>query len=463
MLRLCGTVDGIEQIFHLDAGRNTVGRAPDNSIVLAAPGISRWHAVLHHDPEGLTVEDLGSRNGTFVDGRRVERARVEPGGKLGFGALGLRVERALTAEAELAIELEALDRKLRRSEETTLENHDSGGLFRECWKGLVFPTGYCPGSSEAVRALYRQLRAALRSQRPVLIVGETGVGKELVAATLHLSSERRHGPRVALNCAAIPAELLEAEMFGIGKGVATGVAGRQGRFELAEGGILFLDEIGEMAPELQAKLLRVLQEGEIQPVGGRPRPVDVRVVAATNADLHERMEEGTFRPDLYYRLAGHRIEVPPLRACREDVPELVAHFLRAAVRETGVAVRGLTTSALRLLVAYPWPGNVRELEHEIHRLVCTAAAGTVLDDGMLPDHIRHPPFDPTVDSDPTHVDTNPLALEPKILEVEETMIREALRRAGGKKIRAAELLGISRNGLAKKMKRLGIDREASPP
>src|SRR6185503_8432581 len=176
---------------------------------------------------------------------------------------------------------------------------------------LVFAEGYIPGHAPAMQELYEQMRALLRGDVPVLFLGETGVGKEQLARALHASSARGAGPFMAVNCAAIPADLLEAEMFGIGKGVATGVAERRGKFQMAEGGTLLLDEIGDMPLELQAKLLRALQEKEVQPVGGAPVSVDIRVIAATNSDLQRRMEEGRFRRDLFFRIAGFTLHVPP--------------------------------------------------------------------------------------------------------------------------------------------------------
>jgi transcriptional regulator with PAS, ATPase and Fis domain len=257
---------------------------------------------------------------------------------------------------------------------------------------------------------------------------------------------------VAINCAAIPADLLESELFGIGKGVATGVAERAGRFQLAEGGTLFLDEIGEMPPPLQTKLLRALQQKEVQPVGGAPTAVDIRVVAATNSDLHRRMEDGVFRRDLYYRVAGYALRVPPLRERREDVPALVEAFVRAFGRETGKRVRGITVRALRALQEYDWPGNVRELEHEVRRLVSLCPEGQPFESGMLSPHILAPPA-----VAPAEEPSLGLSLEAHVERLERRLIREALERSGGNRSEAARLLGISRNGLALKMDRLGLE------
>ncbi len=322
---------------------------------------------------------------------------------------------------------------------------------------LVFPDGYRPGSSPAAVALYRQIRILLKGDIPVFIRGETGVGKEQVARILHGSSPRRQGPFLAINCSAIPAELLEAELFGIGKAVATGVEPRAGIFELAAGGTLLLDEIGEMPLALQAKLLRVLQEKEIHPVGGKPRKIDVRILAATNADLTAMMASGQLRRDLYYRLSGYSLEVPPLRHCTSDVPGLAEYFLRVFSREIEVRIRGLTLKAMRLLAHYSWPGNVRELENEIRRMVYQAGDGEILDSSMLSSGVREQ-AGAASDASSTSLGAGreSLALAPRVRAFEAELIREALARAGGNQTQAAKLLGLSRNGLIKKMNRLGV-------
>jgi DNA-binding NtrC family response regulator len=319
-------------------------------------------------------------------------------------------------------------------------------------RSLSFPEGYVPGESPAMRAFYAQLRPLLQGDLPVLLLGETGVGKECLARILHLSSPRRSGPFVAVNCAAIPGELLEAELFGIAKGVATGVTERAGRFQQANGGTLLLDEIGDMPLELQAKLLRALQEKEIQPVGGTTVPVNLRVISATNSDLAQRIEAGRFRRDLYFRVAGFALRVPPLRERREDVPALTDSFLRSFGRETGKNVRGITVKALRALIEYSWPGNVRELEHEVRRLVYLCPEGEALDSTMLSAHLLVDSASP----DDKETPLQSLDLEKNVDALERRVIREALARASGNRTKAAKLLGISRNGLAIKMERFGL-------
>lgn len=316
--------------------------------------------------------------------------------------------------------------------------------------GLVFPETYVAGRSSAILELYAHMRALVRVDVPVLFLGETGVGKELVAHALHASSPRRNGPFVAVNCAAIPADLLEAEMFGISRGVATGVAERTGQFQLARGGTLFLDEIGDMPLALQAKLLRALQGGEVQPVGGAPVRVDARVVTATNSDLDRKIQQGLFRRDLYYRVAGVALRVPSLRERREDIPELVQAFLDMFAREAGKPRPRISAEALRVLSGYAWPGNVRELEHEVRRLVHFCGEGETIDVGMLSPRVVVSP-EPETNAPPRS-----LRLDANIEHLERRLIQATLARTRGNRSTAARVLGISRNGLAMKMDRLGL-------
>jgi DNA-binding NtrC family response regulator len=458
--RLLGEVDGAPRAFHLSAGGNRVGSLPDNDVVLPVRGVSRRHAEIRVGGGGVTFRDLGSRNGVRVGGRRVESGTLAPGDRFRIGPVELELEELSTGDGRLAIELPlparaGADAPLRPT--PFLPRRDAERR-RGAEAGLVFPPDHVACPSSAMASLYRQLRAVAESALPVLLRGETGVGKELLAATLHLSSPRAGGPLVTINCAAIPAELLEAELFGIGKGVATGVEGREGRFRLADGGTLFLDEVGEMPPSLQAKLLRALESGEIQPVGRSPVPVDVRVVAATNADLKRRAAAGGFREDLYYRLAGCVVEVPPLRRRPRDVAVLVEHFVRRAVERSGKAVRGVTVEALQRLAVRPWPGNVRELRHEVERLVQLCPDGGAIDSTLVesaaPESERGPAAG---EADEAVRRASSLRLADHVEPLERRLIREALRRSGGNRSRAAELLGMSRNGLAYKMRNLRLD------
>lgn len=315
-----------------------------------------------------------------------------------------------------------------------------------------FPPGYVVGHSEAAARLHREIELFSASDLPVLIVGETGVGKEYVARTLHEWSPRRSGPFVAVNCAALPTELLEAEMFGIGRGVATGVQEREGYFRAAHTGSLFLDEVSEIPLALQAKLLRALQEKEFHSVGGGFVSVNARIICATNSELTRRVEEGRFRADLYYRIAGLTLRVPPLRERKEDLSMLMHHLLMRSLREAGKAVRGITLDALGMLNSYDWPGNIRELEHELRRLAILCPDGEVIDASLLSDAVVNFAPGPALKRSPSES----LDLNSRIEELQRTIIRRALLRARGNQTQAARLLGITRNGLALKVKRLGL-------
>jgi len=313
---------------------------------------------------------------------------------------------------------------------------------------LTFPPGSVRCSSPAMRAVYQQLSVVAASDLPILICGETGVGKDHIARLIHLSSPRRDNPFVPINCTAIPGELLEAELFGIESGVATGVSGRSGTLVQAGGGTVFLDEIADMTPSLQAKLLRVLEAGEVFPVGARrPLPLDVRIISATNADLAVRRAEGRFRPDLYHRLAGLAITVPPLRERREDIPELVQSFIQTCARKYDVAVQGVTQGALSLLMVQPWEGNVRQLEKSVELLVL----GCPQNQPVTLELVRAALGSPAGPDAPQAIDDGQeLTLASHVRSAEKRVIAAALARTNGRIAPAARLLGISRQTLRSK-------------
>ena len=323
------------------------------------------------------------------------------------------------------------------------------------------------GCSQAVRALFDTLVRVAPSNSSILIQGESGTGKELVAQAIHRFSRRALGPLVAVNCAAIPEALLESELFGHVKGAFTGAtSNRQGRFKAAHGGTIFLDEIGELPLALQGKLLRVLQERTIEPVGGsRPEPVDFRVVAATNRRLEEMVAKGSFRDDLFYRLNVVPLTLPALRERPGDVAELAKHFLQRAnaSREQKLSFH---PAVIRAMEQYAWPGNVRELENLIERLTVLRDAGEIgLDD--LPPNVRNTPPRPvatTATIAPAAASTG-FALPPEgvdlyavLAELEDRLIREALERSGGNKNQAAKILGLNRTTLVEKLKKKARDQ-----
>ncbi len=614
---LRGEIGGMEQVYPLEPGVNQLGSLAKNDIALAANGVSRHHARLKVVDGRLEIEDLSSKNGTFVSGQRIDQVLINPGQAVRFGPVRLIFETFHRDDGELAIAFESaiseqtgtvpvmqssaaglggtlVRQWLRMSERFHLrlfskidgdfgsamgllveELHlegaaileipedklpiilaASGEVVREAtdelkrvwpaylasgprpgivfqtdsettpamtlaalkipgmdplvlvlwggfpgrvdsesllrllvtmlapcrprleglgeetrpkeFPGLIFPPGYVYAQSQAMAKIYRLMQTLAMGDLPVLIIGETGVGKEYLAQILHQSSPRRDGPYMAINCAAIPAELLEAELFGIGEGVATGVSAKEGRLQLASGGTILLDEIGDMSADLQAKLLRALQEKEVHPVGREPVAVDVRVLAATNQDLTKQIASGAFRSDLYYRLAGYSLEIPSLRERPKDIPALVEHFLRRCAKDLGRPIRGLTVRALRLLCDYPWPGNVRELSNEVHRAVYLCPENRTVESSILSPTLRAyeapESANPGIgeagagEADESREMPAPVGLGLDSLNLEELenrAVEEALRRCRDNQVQAARLLGISRQSLRRRMERIG--------
>ncbi len=341
------------------------------------------------------------------------------------------------------------------------------------------------GTSAAMQRVYRLMKRAAAGDVTVLIRGESGTGKELVARALHANGRRGTGPFLAVNCAAVPEGLIESELFGHEQGAFTGATRvRRGCFERAHGGTILLDEIADMKPELQARLLRVLQERELQRVGGTAMiPVDVQVIAATNRDLDAALRSGAFRADLYYRLAVFPIELPPLRERREDVPQLVDHCLEQYAGRAGEAVKSISPGALRLLLAHDWPGNVRELQGVIERAATMAGGGVIeaadLPPGLepvRPERAALPPGRETVSPGREAVRPERETVRPEreaggepgamaqvapLADVERRAVERALAAAGGNVTRAARALGISRATLHRKLNKYGLTADAA--
>jgi len=314
------------------------------------------------------------------------------------------------------------------------------------------------GQSAAMQQIFGTLELVAPMNSTVLIQGETGTGKELVARTVHHNSPRAEQPFVAFNAAAIPEPLAEVELFGHARGAFTGaVHSRAGRFELAHRGTIFIDEVGLMTPPLQAKLLRALQEREVERVGeSRPIKFDARVVAATNSDLRKQVREGTFREDLYYRLNVIPITLPPLRERREDIPLLARHFVQKSCRTNGVPMKSLTQDAMRVLMPHAWPGNIRQLENAIEHAVALTGLDREISAGALPADVRETSASlvPTVTIPDEGIDFAAV-----VSRLERELIERCLEKTGGNKRQAARLLNMRRTTLIDKLHRLNVHED----
>jgi DNA-binding NtrC family response regulator len=313
------------------------------------------------------------------------------------------------------------------------------------------------GKSPAMLEVAKNVQKVASAKTTVLLLGESGTGKELFARAIHFLSPRKNHPFVTINCAAIPRELLESELFGYEKGAFTGADEKKlGKFELADKGTVFLDEIGEMDSVLQSKVLRTLQEGEIERVGGtKPLKVDVRIIAASNKDLEACVSDKTFREDLYYRLSVFPITIPPLRERKEDIPYLVEHFIAKYSSEMNIEQKKCTPEGMETLNNYSWKGNVRELENVIERALILSEGSAITQEYLrlnppatMKAHLRHIPLDGTLEE----------AAKAALKEAETIRIRKALKQTGGNKSRAAELLKVTYKTLLTKIKGYGIEK-----
>ncbi len=434
-----------------DVRKATLGFLQSRGLkTLAADSVGEGLRLFSERHPAVVLLDLKLPDGTGIDVLR-ELQRQAPGTPVvvisGYGRVGEVVEAMRMGAADFIEKpvtrerlFEVVDRVLRPrlpGGEADLESVADGTRF-----GMA-------GRSEAMRRIYQLIEMAAPTKCRVLIAGESGTGKELIARAIHALSPRRDGTFVELNCAAIPAELIESEMFGHVKGAFTGATGeRKGLFETASGGTLFLDEVGDMSPVTQTKLLRVLQEGVVTPVGSsEPRPVDVRIISATGKYLPDEIARGSFREDLYHRINVLTIAVPPLRARREDIPELAEHFLRLACVENGVRPKRLAPRAVDVLVQLPWNGNVRELRNLMERLVVLVPSEVVTHQDAM-DAFRI--------TGGTGDEGGALPLREARARFERQYILYRLSANNGSLARTAKDLGIERTNLYRKMKQLGI-------
>jgi DNA-binding NtrC family response regulator len=406
----------------LGEGTARVGTLPTNTLQLADATVSRLHCELAVHDRGVRLVDHGSTNGTFVDGRRVRDVDLGPGAIVCVGSSAFRIE--VTDEP----------------------------TFVPLSQAVQF--GQMLGGSAQMRRIYAVLERAAQTDATVLVTGETGTGKELVARALHDASRRASGPFLAIDCGAIPETLIESELFGHVRGAFSGaVTDRAGVFEEAHGGTLFFDEIGELPVQVQPKLLRALETRQVRRIGSnQARSVDIRVVAATNRSLARGVNEGTFREDLYYRLAVIEIELPPLRERREDIPMLAAAFFE---RFTGVR-QPIAPALLSSMLTRDWSGNVRELRNFVERTVSLGWEGVPPPRGggstALPPGLAAAVQLPFKEARLAWTD-----------EFERIYVRALLEKTGGNVTRAAELAGVSRRFLQRTLARMGIRADTKAP
>lgn len=419
-----------------------VGRAPAAGLRIDDPTLSREHARFLLSSSRVMVEDLGSKNGTFFAGGRVTRVELTIGDEIVLGSVALQVQvLGVPGDAE----------RIHPSKESP----PSPGPVREEGPEEALIAG------QAMRPVLETVASVATSRIPVILSGETGTGKEVLAQRIHESGPRKNRRMVRVNCGAIPKDLVESTLFGHERGAFTGALQQQkGVFEEADGGTVFLDEIGELPPAAQASLLRVLEVGAFSRVGSsREIQVDVRIVAATHRDLEAMVEEGTFRSDLYYRLSGVVIEIPPLRERRDELEPLSRRFLSAANKANGRQVEGILPETLALLEAYAWPGNVRELRNVIERAV-VVTQGARIGPEDLPARVRTGGRSAEAGASKASA---PGAPEPeqardKVHQFEARMLQETLAATGWNRAEAARKLGMPVRTLSYRMKVLGVKK-----
>ena len=409
-------VDGAERPFVSSSDRAVLGTHESCDVVLGDRTVSRFHCEITVREGRARVRDLDSKNGTLVDGVSVLESFLHDGARLTLG-------------------------------QTTMRFHIGGGevaipLSRTSQFGLLV------GRSAEMRHVFALLEQAAQSKATLLLEGETGTGKEAAAESVHRLSSRREQPFVVVDCSALPPDLLESELFGHEKGAFTGASARRvGAFEAAHGGTVFLDEVGELGPELQPKLLRVLERGELKRVGSdRYKQIDTRIIAATHRNLRSDVNAKRFRSDLYYRLSVLPIELPALRSHLEDVPALVTFYVDQFNREFRKSVRGASAAALKAMQHYGWPGNIRELRNAVERAM-------LLSDGPW---LEPADFPALTGAAPIAAGLSLPAEGVNLEELERSLVVQALERSGGNQTRAATMLGLNRDQIRYRIEKFGL-------
>ena len=436
-------------------GEVTIGRDDASDVRIDDPSVSRRHAVLRVGAT-LEIEDLGGANGTFL--RQAARAGA------GNDTVNVNVRQLLRRRADLVVG----DSLLFGIACVVVRHAPRIDLPDLVATEVPEPPG-APGvivRDPAMCTLYAEAARMARSNINVLLLGETGVGKEVLARAIHAHSPRAKGPFMGVNCAALAESLVESELFGSDKGAFTGAVARAGLFEAASGGTVFLDEVGELPLVMQAKLLRVLEERTVTRLGStRSRPIDVRFVAATNRDAEADSQQGRLRADLYFRLSGVALTIPPLRARRQEIEALARSFLSSACRDMErEPAPAISSAALELLRRHTWPGNIRELRNVIERAAVMCSDSTILPEHLPPSLLgalrgdRAQPSSTSFDAPAS----GPLGLPGEMKAIERSKILEALERCGGNQSEAARQLGMPRRTLVSRLSEFGLTRRQPP-
>ena len=444
-----------------DTAEFKAGSMPENRIYLPYRGVSRHHFTVLRNGTEWSLKDEGSTNGTLLNGKKIQIAPLTSGDIIQVGMIEIQVFEEDSKSAPILLpDVDALnaqaktDRVLPKN-----EKQEQSDIF--FFPKFLFPDGFQPGKSPALLNIYQKLHSLVESDVNILFIGETGTGKEMFARTMHLSGKRASGPFMALNCAAIPAELMESELFGIGEKVATDVNRRIGKFAAANGGILFLDELEAFPVSLQAKILRAVEEKAYTPVGEtQPKHSDFRVLSATNQDPQELIQSGKLREDLYHRLAMVEIRLPPLREQKEGLTELILTMLARVAQEEGKRFAGISQELMNLLLHYSYPGNIRELKNILRAIVALGHSGEMLDVHLIPEKLLQSSSSPNTFEEiiQQNLAKDSLDFHDFTSQVSKKFVESVLERNQGNVRKAAEQMKISEFGLRKLMKRLGIPK-----
>ena len=431
------------------------GSLPENAIYLPFKGISRKHFSILKKKNEWWIRDLGSTNGILINGKKVSEGPLRRGDLIQAGTAMIRIE---STDEEIQ-SIEPVGNVVTKEE--ALETDKVGMVPLHpapvySFSKLKFPEDFVPCHSPAMMEVLQKINSIADSDASVLLFGETGTGKEMMARTLHLSSKRSTGPFVAINCAAIPEDLAETELFGIGEKVATNVSQRKGKIVAADKGTLFLDELSAFPFDLQAKVLRALQEKSVTPIGeNRPISVDFRLVSATNQEPEELIQAQKLREDLYHRLATIEIDLPPLRKRKEDLEILIPALLYQISKTEDKHLAGISKRLMALLINYDYPGNVRELTNILRSMVALAHPGEILDIHLIPEKVLDVR---TLGGAPflQEKKSKPYDLRETVQNVTKELIVQALAQNNGNIKKTADYLKVTTFGLRKTMKRLGI-------